>query len=113
LLTGAGAVFKNRAHVYRGDSVAVIGVGGIGISCIQAARIAGATKIIAVDALASKESMALQFGATHFVDARATDATAAVVQYDRRRGQLLVRVRRRAGHDDRGDRQCSAPAARR
>ena len=49
LLTGAGAVF-NRAHVYRGDSVAVIGVGGIGISCIQAARIAGATKIIAVGA---------------------------------------------------------------
>ena len=79
LLTGAGAVF-NRAHVYRGDSVAVIGVGGIGISCIQAARIAGATKIIAVDALASKEAMARQFGATHFVDARATDATAAVVE---------------------------------
>jgi S-(hydroxymethyl)glutathione dehydrogenase/alcohol dehydrogenase len=78
LLTGTGAVF-NRAHVYRGDSVAVIGVGGIGISVIQAARIAGATKIIAVDALASKEAMARQFGATDFVDARATDATAAVV----------------------------------
>ena len=78
LLTGAGAVF-NRAHVYRGDSVAVIGVGGIGISVIQAARIAGATKIIAVDALASKEALARQFGATDFVDARATDATAEVV----------------------------------
>lgn len=78
LLTGAGAVF-NRAQVYRGDSVAVIGVGGIGISVIQAARIAGATTIIAVDALASKETMARQFGATHFVNARETDAVAAVL----------------------------------
>lgn len=77
VLTGAGAVF-NRARVYRGDSVAVIGIGGIGISVLQAARIAGATKIIAVDALASKEEMARQFGATHFVNARETDAVAAV-----------------------------------
>ena len=78
VLTGAGAVF-NRAKVYRGDTVAVIGVGGIGISCIQAARIAGATTIIAIDALAAKESMALQFGATHFVNARESDAVAEVL----------------------------------
>ena len=78
VLTGAGAVF-NRAKVYRGDTVAVIGVGGIGISCIQAARIAGATKIIAIDTLASKEAMAQQFGATHFVNARESDAVTEVL----------------------------------
>lgn len=67
VLTGTGAIF-NRAQVYRGDSVAVIGVGGIGLNVIQAARIAGATKIVAVDNNPAKEGFARQFGATHFVD---------------------------------------------
>ncbi|WP_419919472.1 zinc-binding dehydrogenase [Candidatus Poriferisocius sp.] len=77
VLTGTGAVF-NRARVYRGDSVAVIGVGGIGLNVIQAARIAGATKIIAIDNNLAKEDFARRFGATHFVDAGEVAAVGAV-----------------------------------
>ena len=77
VLTGTGAIF-NRAQVYRGDSVAVIGVGGIGLNVIQAARIAGATKIVAVDNNPAKEGFARQFGATHFVDSGQTPAVDAV-----------------------------------
>lgn len=77
VLTGTGAIF-NRAKVYRGESVAVIGVGGIGLNVIQAARIAGATKIIALDNNPAKEGFARQFGATHFVDTGQTPAVEAV-----------------------------------
>ncbi|WP_419850999.1 zinc-binding dehydrogenase [Candidatus Poriferisocius sp.] len=77
VLTGTGAIF-NRAKVYRGESVAVIGVGGIGLNVIQAARIAGATKIIAVDNNPTKETFARQFGATHFVDSSQTPAVETV-----------------------------------
>ncbi|MFJ5548443.1 Zn-dependent alcohol dehydrogenase [Streptomyces sp. NPDC093225] len=78
VLTGVGAVL-NRARVDRGESVVVIGTGGIGLNVIQGARIAGATKIVAVDANPAKEAPAREFGATHFVDASAVeDAVAAV-----------------------------------
>ncbi|WP_419925694.1 zinc-binding dehydrogenase [Candidatus Poriferisocius sp.] len=77
VLTGTGAIF-NRAKVYRGESVAVVGVGGIGLNVIQAARIAGATKIIAVDNNPAKENFARQFGATHFVDSGKYPAVASV-----------------------------------
>ncbi|MGP3978071.1 alcohol dehydrogenase catalytic domain-containing protein [Streptomyces sp. 8N114] len=68
VLTGVGAVL-NRAKVGQGDSVVVIGVGGIGLNVLQGARIAGAAQIVAVDANREKEAAARQFGATHFVDA--------------------------------------------
>ena len=61
-----------------GETAAVFGVGGVGLNVIQGLRIAGASRIIAVDTLASKEALARQFGATHFVDASATDAVAAI-----------------------------------
>ena len=61
--TGVGAVF-NTAKVEPGTSVAVFGCGGVGLSAIQGARIAGAEKIIAIDTLESKLAMAKQFGAT-------------------------------------------------
>jgi len=61
--TGVGAVF-NTAKVEPGSSVAVFGCGGVGLSAIQGARIAGAEKIIAIDTLESKLAMAKQFGAT-------------------------------------------------
>lgn len=77
VLTGVGAVF-NRANVQRGDRVAVFGVGGIGLNVIQACRIAGASSIVAVDTLASKEALAREFGATEFVDATHGDAVAKV-----------------------------------
>lgn len=66
VLTGVGAVL-NRARVDRGDSVVVIGTGGVGLNVLQGARIAGASRIVAVDANPAKEAMALRFGATHFL----------------------------------------------
>ncbi|WP_338897625.1 Zn-dependent alcohol dehydrogenase [Streptomyces sp. TG1A-60] len=66
VLTGVGAVL-NRASVDRGDSVVVIGAGGIGLNVVQGARIAGAARIVAVDANPEKEAMARRFGATHFL----------------------------------------------
>lgn len=77
VLTGAGAVF-NRAQVRPGDRVVVFGIGGIGLNVLQAASAAGATTVVAVDALARKESLARQFGATEFVDASSVDSVAAV-----------------------------------
>jgi NDMA-dependent alcohol dehydrogenase len=61
--TGVGAVF-NTAKVQPGSSVAVFGCGGVGLSVIQGARIAGAEKIIALDTLQPKLEMARKFGAT-------------------------------------------------
>ncbi|MPY63179.1 Zn-dependent alcohol dehydrogenase [Streptomyces spongiae] len=66
VLTGVGAVL-NRARVERGDSVVVIGTGGIGLNVLQGARIAGALRIVAVDANPDKEAVARRFGATHFL----------------------------------------------
>ena len=77
VVTGVGSVL-NRANVQAGQTAAVFGVGGVGLNVIQGLRIAGASRIVAVDTLASKEALALQFGATHFVDASATDAVAAI-----------------------------------
>ena len=77
VLTGVGAVL-NRAKVRPGDTAAVFGVGGVGLNVIQGLRIAGATRIVAVDTMASKEALGRQFGATHFVDASEGDAAAAV-----------------------------------
>ncbi|MFD4631293.1 Zn-dependent alcohol dehydrogenase [Streptomyces sp. NPDC058284] len=65
VVTGVGAVL-NRAAVGLGDSVVVIGTGGIGLNVLQGARIAGASRIVAVDANPEKEAVARQFGATDF-----------------------------------------------
>ena len=77
VLTGVGTVL-NRAKVRPGDTAAVFGVGGVGLNVIQGLRISGATRIVAVDTMASKEALGRQFGATHFVDASSCDAAAAV-----------------------------------
>jgi len=61
--TGVGAVF-NTAKVEPGSSVAVFGCGGVGLSVIQGARIAGAERIVAIDTLEPKLEMAKKFGAT-------------------------------------------------
>ncbi|MEW2166436.1 Zn-dependent alcohol dehydrogenase [Streptomyces sp. NPDC007084] len=66
VLTGVGAVL-NRARVDRGDTVLVIGTGGIGLNVIQGARIAGALRIVAVDSNPAKETVARRFGATDFL----------------------------------------------
>ncbi|MEU5420861.1 alcohol dehydrogenase catalytic domain-containing protein [Streptomyces sp. NPDC020667] len=79
VLTGVGAVL-NRARVRQGDSVVVIGAGGVGLNVLQGARVAGASVVVAVDANPGKEPMARQFGATHFVDASAPDGIRAAVR---------------------------------
>jgi S-(hydroxymethyl)glutathione dehydrogenase / alcohol dehydrogenase len=75
--TGLGSVF-NTARVPVGSTVAVIGCGGIGLNCVQGARIAGAGRIIAVDMNEGKLSMAKAFGATDVINATGVDAVAAV-----------------------------------
>ena len=67
VITGWGAV-KRVAQVNKGDHLAVIGVGGVGLSAIQAARIAGAETILAIDTNPTKENIARQCGATHFAN---------------------------------------------
>ncbi|TMG74575.1 MAG: zinc-binding dehydrogenase, partial [Betaproteobacteria bacterium] len=67
--TGVGAVF-NTAKVQPGSSVAVFGCGGVGLSVIQGARIAGAERIIAIDTLEAKLAMAKKFGATDVLAAK-------------------------------------------
>jgi S-(hydroxymethyl)glutathione dehydrogenase/alcohol dehydrogenase len=77
VLAGAGPVW-NRAKVPPGASVAVVGCGGVGLNSIQAARLAGAAKIIAVDVMRQKLQWAEEFGATHTVDASKEDPVARV-----------------------------------
>jgi S-(hydroxymethyl)glutathione dehydrogenase / alcohol dehydrogenase len=75
--TGLGAVF-NTAKVEPGSTVCVYGAGGIGLSAIQGARIAGARRIIAVDVHEHKLATAKEFGATHIVDGSSHDPVEAV-----------------------------------
>ena len=66
--TGVGAV-RNTAGVQPGATVAVIGCGGVGLSCVQGARLAGAARIVAVDVVADKLAVARRLGATDVVHA--------------------------------------------
>lgn len=66
VITGVGAV-RNNAKVQAGESVAVVGLGGVGLSAILGAKLAGAAPIIAVDVSESKKDMAIAAGATDFV----------------------------------------------
>lgn len=77
VMTGVGAV-ANTAQVRLGDSVAVIGCDGIGLNCIQGAKLVGAARVVAVDVHDAKLELARRFGATHVVNAREEDAVDAV-----------------------------------
>jgi len=77
VLTGVGAVV-NTAKVPAGSSVAVFGMGGVGLSAILGARAAGCTPIIAVDTLPAKLELAKKAGATHTVNAAQGDAAQAL-----------------------------------
>jgi S-(hydroxymethyl)glutathione dehydrogenase / alcohol dehydrogenase len=77
--TGVGAVL-NTARVKPGASVAVFGCGGVGQSAIQAARLAGAARVIAVDPVALKRETALSLGASDAVDASAGEEASAQVK---------------------------------
>ena len=76
VMAGLGAAM-NTGGVTRGDSVAVIGCGGVGDAAIAGARLAGATTIIGVDIDPGKLRWATELGATHTVDARQTDVVEA------------------------------------
>ncbi|HEY0249082.1 MAG TPA: zinc-binding dehydrogenase [Gryllotalpicola sp.] len=77
VMTGAGAVL-NSAQVRAGDSVVIVGTGGVGLNGISGAVVAGATTIIAVDIDDAKLETARGFGATHVVNSRTSDPVAAV-----------------------------------
>jgi S-(hydroxymethyl)mycothiol dehydrogenase len=71
--TGVGAAI-NTGRVWPGSTIAVVGLGGIGLAALQGARIAGAARLIAVDLVAGKFEMARAMGATDVVDASTGDA---------------------------------------
>lgn len=77
--TGAGTIF-NACKVTPGETVAVIGCGGVGLATINAAKIAGAGRIIAADPLPEKRALAIKLGATDVVDAMADDAAAQILE---------------------------------
>jgi S-(hydroxymethyl)glutathione dehydrogenase/alcohol dehydrogenase len=81
-ITGLGAV-RHTAAVRAGQTVAVIGCGGVGLNAIQGARLVGASRIIAVDRLPQKLELAQRFGATDIVNASEVDPVTAVVELTR------------------------------
>jgi Zn-dependent alcohol dehydrogenase len=85
VLTGVGAAL-NTANIRPGDTVAVMGCGGVGLNVIQGARIAGAGKIVAIDMFDSKLEMAKEFGATDTVNPNSGDAGGQVTTLNGGRG---------------------------
>ncbi|GAA1124319.1 S-(hydroxymethyl)mycothiol dehydrogenase [Streptomyces javensis] len=77
VMAGIGAAL-NTGNVQRGDSVAVIGCGGVGAASVAGARLAGAAKIIAVDLDQRKLEWARSLGATHTIDAKSSDVVESV-----------------------------------
>lgn len=86
VVTGAGAVLKT-AGVRVNEDVAVIGCGGVGLNAVQAARLAGARRIIAIDLQPAKLELAKKFGATHVINPNEVeDVVAAVHEITGRKG---------------------------
>lgn len=81
VMTGVGAV-RNAARVTPGQTVAVIGCGGVGLNVVQGARIAGASRVVAIDVEDAKLALARRVGATDTVDARGLDVP----------GQVMARI---------------------
>lgn len=96
VMTGVGAVV-NTAKVAAGTSVAVFGLGGVGLSAIMGAKAIGAWPVIGVDRLTSKLDLAKQCGATHCVNASGTDAVAAVREITRGGAETAFEA---VGHED-------------
>ena len=78
IMTGAGAVM-NTFHPRPGSSIAIFGMGTVGISALLAAVVCGCTTIVAVDVNAERLKLAKQFGATHTVNAAETDPVSATI----------------------------------
>jgi len=73
IITGAGAII-NSLQLGAGQTLAVFGTGGVGLSAVMAARLVGAARIIAIDVLPQRLTLAQELGATDVIDARAGDA---------------------------------------
>ena len=130
-MTGIGAVI-NRAKVTPGSSVAVFGAGGVGLSAIMGARLAGAETIIAVEPVGSKRALALALGATHALDGNDPDLVEKLLDHSgggvdyafeaaglTRLTELAFSATRPGGHDrrrrhptGRGHRVAARPGAR-
>lgn len=100
VITGFGAV-TNTARVAEGDSVAVIGCGGVGLNSIQGARFAGAELIVALDIDDGKLEAARRFGATHALNPASQDAAAEIMKLTEGRGidHAFVTVGAKAAFD--------------
>lgn len=82
VITGAGAMLFSLG-VTVGQSVAVFGTGGVGLSAVMAARLVGASEIIAVDRIASRLQLARELGATHTLDAAEADIAQKIIEITR------------------------------
>lgn len=91
VITGMGAV-THSAHVAAGESVVVIGTGGVGLNAIQAAAFAAANPIIAVDRVDAKLQAAQTFGATHTINSSKEEVRPVVKKLTARRGADYVFV---------------------
>lgn len=80
VITGAGAVL-NVVERAPGSSILVVGAGGVGLSCVMAARLAGARTIIAADVVPQRLERAVRLGATHTVDSTAVDLVDGVHEF--------------------------------
>src|SRR5437899_3053453 len=89
VMAGIGAAI-NTGGVGRGDSIAVIGCGGVGNAAIAGARLAGASTIIAVDVDDKKLEWAKEFGATHTINSRNTDAVEGIQELTDGNGANVV-----------------------
>ena len=98
VMTGAGAVL-NTVDVQPGSSVAVFGVGGVGLSAVVAARVREADPIIAVDLDEKKLEFAKRFGATHGVNASLTDPVRAIHELTPRKDEWSIVGRPVSGVD--------------
>lgn len=78
VITGAGSIF-NDSRLRPGETVAIIGCGGIGLAAVNAAKIAGAGQIIAIDPVPDKRALAEKLGATHSLDAADPDLAKKVI----------------------------------
>jgi len=79
VMTGVGAVF-HTSKVQPGETVAVIGLGGVGLAAVNGAAIAGASRIIGIDMSPGKENMAKAFGCTDFICAKDKDVVKEVIE---------------------------------
>ena len=98
VMTGAGAVV-NTAEVQAGNSVAIFGVGGVGLSAVVGAKMRGANPIIAVDLDDAKLDFAKRFGATHGINASQVDAVEAIHAMTGKPGQTTIGGRPVTGVD--------------